>query len=314
MAALALAAFLVFAGNDLATDYLRSHENWGRGLASGIQVQSLQLDMIASEALSGDEGALAAFKQRRDTIATDINSLLEGRAPYSGFRQSPGIADPLRKLADEWTPIGLDAELILRNRDLLRAVARDADAFAHVAMPMQSRMDEVARAMSDAGSAPAQLLLAMREVILIDRMTSAVAEMRIGGPGATLAAAQLARMSAMHESVLKGFLEGDASMGIARLDKPAEKAALSSVVKLDAQARQSLEAMEKHGAQLAEVQSARKELADGSAKVLRDAGDVYAAFDALSMRRFFPSTWWALMSGAMTMFGIVSLALMPKRR
>ncbi len=305
---LAGTAVLVFVANYLASTYYSDRETWGRGLVADIQVKSQQLAVQAKDAVAGDQDAFAKFKDTRAAIDTDVKDLQEGKSPYSGFRGAMGISAPLDKVAATWAPIASNADLIIRNQDQVLAIAQSADQFAAKVTPLKSRMDEVARAMSDGGAPAAQLLLAMRQINLADTISRDVAILRGGGPGSVQAGEALNRESNLFSQVLNGFQNGDAGLGITKLNGSAAVAALNQVSKLNVDAQQSLGTILKSAKQFAEVQDAEKQITDGSTQLLASAQDLYTSFNSLSLRRIFPSTYVAFISGVLALIGLFGLA------
>jgi len=299
----------LFGLNYLASTYYADRETWGRGLVADVQVKSQQLAVQAKDAVAGDQDAFAKFKDTRAAIDTDVKQLQEGKAPYSGFNSSQGISGPLETVSKTWDPIASNADLVIRNQDQVLAVAQSADQFTAKVQPLKSRMDEVARAMSDGGAQSAQLLLAMRQINLADTIARDVAVMRSGGAGSQAAADALGRESSLFGQVLKGFQDGDSGLGITKLNGAAAVAALAQVNKLWVDAQQALSTILKSAKQFAEVQDAEKKISDGSAQLLTNSQDLYSSFNSLSLRRLFPSTYVAIGSGIVALFGLIMLAL-----
>ena len=299
----------VFGLNYLASTYYADRETWGRGLVADVQVKSQQLAVQAKDAVAGDQEAFAKFKDTRAAIETDVKQLQEGKGTYSGFRGNMGISDALGNVAKTWDPIGSNADLIIRNQDQVQSIAQSADQFNAKVEPLKSRMNEVGAAMSDGGAPPQQLLLAMRQINLADTLARDVTILRSGGTGAAAATDALSRDSTRFNQVLKGFQDGDSGLGITKLNGAGAVAALNQVSKINVDAQQALGNILKSAKQFAEVQDAEKQISDGSAQLLTNAQDLYSSFNSLSLRRLFPSTYVAIGSGAIALFGLIMLAL-----
>ena len=262
-------------------------------------MKSQQLAKLASDAVGGDLEAFGKFKDTRDAIDTDIKDMEDGSlsAGVPSYRDARGHRHPAADSSPTWSPIASNADLIIRNQDQVQAIAQSADQFNSKVEPLKARMDEVARAMSDGGAPAAQLLLAMRQINLADTMKAGVAELRAGGPGAGPAADALGRESSLFGQVLKGFQEGDSTMGIQKLNGTSAVAALNQVSKLYNDAQLSLGTILKSAKQFAEVQDAEKQISDGSTQLLSSASDLYSSFARSRCKRFFPSTYFAYVFG-----------------
>jgi twitching motility protein PilJ len=304
-----IVALVVFAANTgLSTVYGKQETN-ASGLVADVSVKSQQLAVQAKDAVAGDQDAFAKFKSTRQAIEDDIKNLQDGSfsAGVPSYRNSYGVRDPLQKLADTWAPIASNADLIIRNQDQVLAIATSADQFNNKVQPLKSRMDEVARAMSDGGAAPSQLLLAMRQINLADTLARDVAVLRSGGDGSKEAGDALARESSLFGQVLKGFQDGDNSLGITKLNGAAAVAALSQVLKINGDAQLSLGTILKSAKQFGEVQDAEKQITDGSSLLLVNSQTLYTAFTSLSTGRVFPSAYVGIISGAALLAGLIGL-------
>ncbi len=298
----------IFGLNYLASTYYADRETWGRGLVADIQVKSQQLAVQAKDAVSGDQDAFAKFKDTKSAIEADVKGLQEGKGTYTGFRGNMGVSGPLEKVAATWDPIDSNADLIIRNQDQVQSIAQNADQFNAKVEPLKARMNEVAAAMSDGGAPAQQLLLAMRQINIADTLARDVTVLRSGGAGAGAAGDALTRDSTRFNQVLKGFQDGDASMGINKLNGTGAVAALNQVSKLNNDAQQSLGVILKSSKQYAAVQDAEKQLSDGTTQLLNNAQDLYSSFNSLSLRRIFPSTYVAFIFGFLALIGLIGLA------
>ena len=305
--AIVAVALVIFGANFGMSTFYNSQETSARGLASEVEVLSQQLSVQAKEAVAGNPDAFAKFKVTKANIDDNIKTLQDGSLTKKGYRGAIGVSGPLQKLADTWTPMAQNADVIIRNEDQVRSIAQNADAFAKAVPSLQSRMDEVVRAMSDGGAPVQQVSMTMRESVLADRMSRNVTVLRAGGSDAAAAADALNRDSTLFNQVLKGLQEGDASMGLTRLNGAGAVASLAQVIKLNTPAQQALSVVQKSAAQLAAVQEAERKISEDSPVLLADAKGLYGAFDSLSLRRPFPSVYIGLISGIGALLGIAGL-------
>jgi twitching motility protein PilJ len=292
---------LVFGANFAASTWLSSKETSSRGLVSDIQLLSQQLAVQAKDAVGGDKDAFPLFKDSKDKIDADIKSLQDD------YKGSFGISGPLQTVADTWATTASNADLILRNQDQVLGIAQSANQFNAAAPQLQSRLDEVARAMSDGGVPAAQLLLAMRQINLVNKLSQDITVVRAGGADAAAAADALARDSSLFTQVLKGFQQGDASLGLTKLNGAAAVAALGQVAKFNSDAQQALGKIIQSAKQLSQVQDAEKHVSDNSTALLDSTKKLYSSFNTLSLRRPFPSVYVALISGIAALLGIAGL-------
>ncbi|HEY2344450.1 MAG TPA: methyl-accepting chemotaxis protein [Xanthomonadaceae bacterium] len=304
---------VLFGVNYAMSSYSSDRETWARGLVADIQVKSQQLAKQASDAVGGDQESFAKFKDTRDAIDGDVKSLQDGKGIYGGYNGASGVSDPLAAVVKTWESISSNADLIIRNQDQVQGIAQNADKFNTSVPQLQARLDEVARAMSDGGSAPQQLFMAMRQINLVNKINADVTAVRAGGAGGQAAGDALGRESTMFNSVLKGFQNGDSNLGITKLNGSGAVASLNQVSKLNDDAQVAVGAILKSSKQFAEVQDADKHISEGSTQLLTNAGDLYSAFNNISLRRFFPNTYWAFISGVLVIFALGGLLIKQYR-
>ncbi|MBS0213850.1 MAG: methyl-accepting chemotaxis protein [Proteobacteria bacterium] len=299
---------VVFGANYLASTLQTSRETWARGLVADIQVKSQQLAKQSADAVAGDETSFAHFKTTRDAIDADVKQLQQGKGVYGGYAGAQAVGGPLDTLAGTWSSMSSNADLIIRNQDQVTGIAQNADKFTGAVPQLQARLDEVARAMSDGGAPAQQLFMAMRQVNLVNKIASDVAQVRVGGATGQGAADALGRDSTMFNNVLKGFQEGDSTLGITKLNGSTSVASLSQVARLNSDAQQSISTILSSAKQFSAVQDANKQISDGSSQLLNNAQDLYSAFNNISLRRFFPNTYWAMASALGLLFGLIGAA------
>jgi twitching motility protein PilJ len=302
-------SFLAFSANFGFSYVYGSQETSARGLVTDIQVLSQQLAVQAKDAVGGNQDAFVAFKDTKDKIEANIKDLQDGSfmAGVPSYKTSIGIKDPLQDVADTWATSASNADLILRNQDQVLGIAQSANQFTTVVPQLQSRLDEVARDMSDGGAPAAQLFLAMRQINLVNKIAQDVTLVRAGGTDAAAAADALARDSSLFAQVLKGFQQGDSNLGITKLNGAAAVASLSQVAKFNTDAQAALGKLLSSAKQLSQVQVAEKQVSDNSVPLLDKSKKLYSSFNTLSFRRPFPSTYVAFISGVVLVLGIIGL-------
>jgi twitching motility protein PilJ len=303
-------SFLVFLANTLASGYYSSNETWARGLVADTQVKSQQLAVQAKDAIGGDADAFAKFKDTRAAIDTNVNSLQKGSGViHRGFEGNIAVGKPLQTVSDTWATTASNADLIIRNQDQVLGIAQSANQFTALVPSLQSRLDELARAMSDGGAPAQQLFLGMRQINLVNKIAQDVTLVRAGGDTAAAAADALARDSSLFAQVLKGFQQGDVNMGITKLNGAAAVASLNQVAKINTDAQTALAKIQSSAKQLAEVQAAGKKVSDNSTPLLDAATALYSSFDNINSRRLFPSNYVAFGSGIALVFAIFMLVV-----
>ena len=304
-----LSAALVFGVNFAYSSYLTSQENSARKITAELQVLSQQLAKYSTEAVQGNAdsfGEFAATKTRVDTIVKALRKGGEGVPGYEGDKLQMGVSSALKKTTDIWAKMSLDADRILKSQEQVVNLRDTADSFTGRIPRISARLDEVVRAMSDAGASASQINIANRQIVLADRMSRRVTEILGGGDRAVTAADALSRDSAVFGQVLSGLRDGNAEMGVTRVGSTAALDAVNQVDKLYADSQKEMESILQASTDLFEVQQAAASISGDSNVLLEDSQGLFQTFGS-SLSRFFPNSLWALFSALFALAGIAGL-------
>jgi hypothetical protein len=268
------------AGGVAGSPALQPRDAWALRLANDISVKAQRLAVLGNEAMAGDQDAFGRFREARTSIDAALKSLQDGNGTYPGFRGDSGISVQVKKVVDAWRPMASSADIIVRNEEQILAVAQNIEKFSKNVESLKARQDEVARAMSDGGSPSPQILLAMRQINLVDTIARDISSLHDGRSDSAEVAAKLSRESQLFTMVLKGFREGDDAMGIAKLDNQTEIAALAQVSRLSDEAQLSLDTILKNAKQFAEASEAERQISNSAKPLVADSQALYLAINA----------------------------------
>lgn len=260
---------------------LQPRDAWALHLVNDVSVKSQQLAMLGKQALGGDQEAFGKLREARTSIDAALHSLQEGNGTYPGFRGDDGIGAKVQKIADTWKSMASSVDTIARNQDKIVVVAQSTDKFSKNVEPLKARQDELARAMSDGGAPAAQLMLAMRQINLIDTIARDVNSLRNAEAGSN-AVERLTREVQLFTMVLKGFREGDDDMGIAKRTAPVEIAAIAQISRLSDEAQLALDAILKNAKQFVEAADAERRIDDGAISLVADSQALYSSMNTAS--------------------------------
>ena len=307
---LLFAALLVFAANFLYAGYLQNQENNARALTAELQVLSQQLAKYSREAVEGGNAdAFDQFKATKDRSAEIVNALRKGGQGVPGYEGSvnqKGVDIALKKVTTIWTKMATDADRINQSQERIVNLSDTAASFNARIPQISARLDEVVRAMSDAGAPSSQIYLANRQIVLANKMSRSVTEILAGGDRAVSAADALSRDSAVFGQVLAGLKDGNAEMGVNRVTSTAALDAVNGVDKLYADSLKEMDSILQSSTDLFEVQQASSSISADSNVLLEDSQALFATFGS-SLNRFFPNNLWAIGSGiaaAIALFGL----------
>ena len=301
---------LIFAANFLAATYFAGQINNASALAFGLQVDAQKLGRYATEAIAGREEAFAELQGTRDTIVTAVGALNDGTGDkgvpgYQGDLNMPQVSASLGQVTETWTRMSTDTDKILAAQGEILALAQTADSFTGRIPRLTARLDEVVRAMSDAGAPASQINIANRQIVLANRMAQRVAEIRSGSDQSDA----LSRDAAVFAQVLAGLKGGNEDLGVVALTSPNARAAVEAVETQYADAQKELESILTTAPNLFAVQ-ASGDVLSGDAEVLGENSAALAgAFANANVTRVFPNNWWAIGSGLGLLGGLVGLLL-----
>jgi twitching motility protein PilJ len=301
---LLVASLVVFGANTGYSIYKASRLSGASGAASDLQVNSQRLANQGREAVGGNADSFAAFKATRDQIDSDIK-LLNDR-----FGQAAGVSGPIKTVTATWGPLAKNADQVTASQQAVLGLAGNADRFTQQVPQLQAQMDEVVRAMSASGSPSSQIYIALREVVLAATMARRVAEIRAGGPGASLAGDALGRDSGVFAQVLAGLRQGDATLNVQKLGNASAVAALNQATATWAGMKKDLDALLGTSSDLFRAQAAAGSLATGSDKLLADSEKLFAAFTAFGSLKdtsIIGGVWVSIVSGLLVLGSIVGL-------
>jgi twitching motility protein PilJ len=233
-------AILVFLANFIVAARLSGQETSARSMTSDLRVLSQQLAKYSREAVEGGNAeSFDEFKATKTNVDQLVLALRKGGTVggetvpgYEGSVREPGVSSALKKVTDTWTKMSGDANRILKSQDQIVNLSDTANSFNARIPQISARLDEVVRAMSDAGAPASQINLANRQIVLAERMRSRVTEILSGGDRAVTAADALSRDSAVFGQVLAGLKNGNDEVGVQRVTSTAALDAVNAVDKL----------------------------------------------------------------------------------
>jgi len=303
-------SLLIFSINFLMATYFAGQVNNASALAFGLQVDAQKLGRFAAEAVNGREEAFAELRGTRDAVTTAVDALNDGSDAKGvvGYRTSanlPFVRNSLGEVTATWTRMSKDADGILAAETEILSLAQTADQFVARIPRLTARLDEVVRAMSDAGASASQINIANRQIVLVNRMAQRVAEIRAGSNQSDA----LSRDAAFFAQVLSGLTQGNQERGVLPVTTPAARAAVEQVEADYADASKEIETILDAAPNLFAVQAAGDVLS-GEAEVLgENSAALASALGNANIARIFPNNWWALGAGIGLLIGVAGLLL-----
>ncbi|MGH8030190.1 MAG: hypothetical protein ACREO3_09670 [Arenimonas sp.] len=302
---------MVFGANFGYARFLAKQDDNAREVASELEVLSLRLDKYGQLAVAGDEDAFDEFQVVRSRIDTIIQGLRQGSAQlgvtaHEDNSMEPGVGSALEVVVNVWSRMSADADRIVNNREQALTAVEIAESFNLRVPQISAQLADVLRGMSDDGSAPLQINLANRQIVLINRMSQRMSEILAGGDQAVTAADALQRDAAVFGQVLQGLHDGDAGSGLVQVNNPRSAAALDRVVHLFADAQHEIDSFMQATGPLEEVQQSAQAIAENSEVLLEAAYNLRHKFGS-SFARVFPNDLITLAAGLLAALALVGL-------
>jgi twitching motility protein PilJ len=312
--AILLIAVLVFGVNFFFANRLSSEENSARAMTAQLQVLSQQLAKYSREAVQGGNAdSFEEFKATKAQIDALVTALRKGgkvgndRVPgFEGSVNQAGVSSALKQVTSTWTKMAQDGERIIKSQDQIVNLSDTAASFTGRIPQISARLDEVVRAMSDAGAPASQINLANRQIVLADRMSRRVTEILAGGDRAVTAADALSRDSVVFGQVLAGLKNGNEEIGVSRVTSTAALDAVNAVDTLYAASLKEMDSILQASTDLFEVQQASATISADSNLLLEDSQALFGTFGS-SLKRFFPNNFWAIGAAGIALGAILGL-------
>ncbi len=296
-------AVLAFAANFIATNYYSAQENQARALSSELQVLSQKLANYSKQSASGNAESFAEFQATKDRIDEIV-------AKLNKSHNSLGAKGALAQVSKTWATIEKNAEVILKSEKEVVTLSNTASQFNARVPQLSARLSEVVSAMSDYAAPAAQINLANRQIVLVDRMARRVTEVVAGGEKAVSSADALSRDTAAFSQVLTGLKSGNADWNVSPVASPAAMNSVVAAEQLFGESEKEIKSILDASTNLFDVHQAEGAISLDSAVLLEDSENLYKAFDNINLRRIFPNSYITIASAVAALVSMFFLALL----
>ncbi|CDH45786.1 MAG: type IV pili methyl-accepting chemotaxis transducer N-terminal domain-containing protein [Candidatus Competibacteraceae bacterium] len=231
--------------------------------ASEQRLLSRAIVTEALEAARGKETAFTKIKDSRDRFEQALNDEKNGNASL-GLPPSPEAIQPyLAALESRWKPIRTEIDTILAGRDPVVSVSNFVPLLESSLTRMIALSDDIAKSLANNRVDPRQVYLATNQLLLGQRIESDLKLMLTeGGLSAAAAADRFSRNVSLFGRVLKGMREGDARLGIDRVNIADSAGKLSDLAELFKSLEAETARIVEKSPELVKVQNAARSIAD----------------------------------------------------
>src|SRR5215467_6813914 len=229
-----LIAAIVLAVVDFAyLTYNANQDAKAGALVTKVQVLSQQLSKVGFDAAGGNIDAFKSLEQTRNAIDALLKSFKGGDTAtgMSGYGTVPELSKEITDIDRAWAQLNTDATKILSSKEQVLSAAQVAADFNGKMPVLNSRMEEVVKALTEKNGSAGQVMISSREMLLADRMQRRVQSILTGGEDAQSAADGLQRDSQFYGVVLSGLINGNPDLNIRAMDNASAKEILSEINK-----------------------------------------------------------------------------------
>ena len=232
VAALMAITFVFFVGNIIHVVQNAAHDAAYLKITGDLRVIGQQISTHSREATQGKQTAFDELERARKEYG-NLYGMLKNGSDEAGL---PALQEQLPKeletLGKVWTRVNTSAETIYANKDRVIFLHEVASTLSASIPELQQKYDTVVDILIDSRGSAEQVAEAQRQTWRAERIARNVDKMLAGGENADLAADQFNLDASQFGEVLNGMINGNAAMGIRRVNDAEARQALDEIAKL----------------------------------------------------------------------------------
>jgi len=278
-------------------------------LVTKVQVLSQQLSKVANDAAGGNIDAFKSLEQTRNTIDDLLGKFKKGD-PAGGMRAYGSESQLTTEIANmdrAWAQLNTDATKILSSKEQVLNTAQVAADFNSKMPVLNSRMEEVVKALTEKNGSAGQVMISSREMLLADRMQRRVQSILQGGEDAQSAADGLARDAQFYGVVLSGLINGNPDLNIRAMDNASAKEILSEINKQWVELADPVKKLLDAASGLQDVKQAADQASIDSQTMLLKAEPLGQRIAGLASTRTWPNPWYGVAAAGLAIILVLWL-------
>jgi len=308
---LLIVAILVALADFIFLTYKANQDAKAGALVTHVQVLSQQLSKQANDAAGGNIDAFKSLEQTRNLI-DDLLKKFKAGDPANSM-EAYGSVDALsREITDidrAWAQLNTDATKILSSKEQVLNTSQVAADFNSKMPVLNSRMEEVVKALTEKNGSAGQVMISSREMLLADRMQRRVQSILTGGEDAQSAADGLARDAQFYGVVLSGLINGNPDLNIRAMDNASAKEILSEINKQWVDLADPVKKLLDAASGLQDVKQAADQASIDSQTMLLKAEPLGQRITELQSKRLWPSILVGGVAAVIALFLVVWLGV-----
>ena len=226
-----LLLFILIGGVNLTWGLREGQFNQSRLTKAGnLRVLSQQVAKNASEASQGTEEAFEQLTASTKEFQAQFNHLDRGD-DSKGLPPSPASikANQVKQVADLWFDLNKNALVVSQGKETVVGLYDISRELAATIPQMQFLYQNVQDILLDTNTSAEQMMYTTRQSHYAERILRSFQKVLAGGDDASIAAENFGHDVDVFGEVLTGMLEGDAMMGISRVNNAEARLALEDI-------------------------------------------------------------------------------------
>ncbi|ROU00869.1 chemotaxis protein [Marinobacter sp. R17] len=275
--------------------------------ASELRVLSQEIAKNASEAAGGTPEAFDQLQRSRDQFAKLWGFLTEGN-PQTGLPPSDLAAKS--GVQEDWNAVRERADTIISTREAVLGLHKVAQTLNENIPQLQVEYDDIVQILLDNNAPAEQVALAQRQSLLAERIVRSVNNVLSGDEDAVIAADRFGRDAKLFGRVLDGQTNGNAAMGISKVQDEDARYGLDAVSELFEFVSQNVDAILDASPDLFTVRRASNEIYQSSQALLNETSALADKFrDQADSRLISPMLAYILLAALAAVIVVIGLTI-----
>ncbi|NVJ60729.1 MAG: type IV pili methyl-accepting chemotaxis transducer N-terminal domain-containing protein [Gammaproteobacteria bacterium] len=287
--------------------------------AEDLRVISQQVGKNASEASTGNDEAFNQLENAVNQFNRKVQALREkqGNNVLTQIAETPAYisSSELQALNATWADVKGDATVILDSKETVTGLYDIQRELAATVPQMQFLYNTINDILLDSGASGEQTFYATRQLLFAERIINSFRKVLQGGEDASAAAENFGQDVETFGSVLDGMINGDAMLGINRVNNAEAREYLQEIAVLYQSVKQNVDYVIRSTEALFKVQSASARIFDRSNQLQRQSELLADAYRAHGTKLDIMSGhyWYSIAGGSAVLFFLFILALQIRR-
>ncbi len=301
LSGLALLVFLLFAWNIFKVFSDTKHDADYLEITADMRVLSQQISTHTREASQGKPTAFDELERVRKDFGTQYTRLTQGDDDLPPLKDE--LPKELEALGAVWQRIDKSSQVINANKSRVIFLHEVASTLSASIPELQQKYDTVVDILIDGQSSAQQVAEAQRQTWRSERLARNVDKMLAGGEAANAATEQFNSDARDFGEKLNGMLEGNAELGLRRVDDPKANQSLSEIAALFEFINQSVDDISQASPDLKKVRESADKIIDDSPILMEGMGKLSEEINKLEGERTLNSSTAILLAAVMVVFG-----------